>query len=462
MSIEKRKKITNQKLILGMLIAYAGVLFVISLLRIFDNSFWADECYSIGLVRMSFTEMIQETGADVHPPLYYIILRMVCSIWGEKGYAYHLTSVIPVGLTLVFCCTKLYKKFGAGTSLILASFVFFLDNAILFSVEVRMYSWANFFVLMSFYEIYEIISENTKKAWVCFSIFSLAAAYTHYYALLAVAFLYVMLIVYEIWKKGYTWKRTLLVCTTAIILYLPWLFKLFQAFGRTADNWWVEEVPNFRYCIQYLFSSKQSLLYVGIWGLGMLVLVYNTYFRKKISYEFTFFIWSGLVSILGTIGVGELVSILWRPMFQMKYVYVVAGIAWLMFALVIGQIKGSSIWVTGILAVTFVIGIPNYCNWMKNETECKLETQVILEATKDVKDTDVLLTNSEHLEWTILEYYYPENECILLKDKFENIELKNADWLFWNKELEEMNECKVAEGYLGPYNYIYVYDLSRY
>ena len=461
MNTDKKMKKIEDKYILGVLILYTGIIVLISFSRIFDNAFWGDECYSIGLVKMGFMEMIQETGADVHPPLYYILLRVISSMLGQKGHVFHLVSVIPVGLTLFFAVSKVYKKFGACVAFLLVTFVFFLDTAILFSVEVRMYSWANFFVLMSFYEMHEIMMFNKKKNWILFSIFSLAAAYTHYYALVAVAFLYVMLIIYEVWKKGQTWKKTLAVCVAAVVVYLPWLINLLQAFERTANSWWVEEIPKIRYCIEYLFASKMSLLYVGIWGVGIVILFYNTYVKKKENFEFTFWILSGLISIVGTIGVGELVSILWRPMFQTRYVYVVAGIAWLTFGVAIEKLKGNTIWLIGILAITFVIGIPNYFSWVENDKEYQAGTQLILDSTKDMKDTEVLWTNSPHLDWTMLEYYYPDNEYLLIEDSMDGADYSDADWLFWENELENMAEYKVAEGYMGPYNYIYVYKIGK-
>lgn len=302
--------------------------------------------------------------------------------------------------------------------------------------------------------------KNRKKDWFLFSFYSLAAAYTHYYALLAVTFLYVMLIVYEIWKKGEHWERIMMICFAAVVFYIPWLLNLLRAFGRTAENWWLEQIPEFRYCIQYLFSSKISFWYVGIWGMGIFVLFYNTYVKKRENYEFTFFIFSGLVSIIGTISAGEIISLLWRPMFQMKYVYVVAGVAWFIFGLVIDRLKKNNIWTVGILMITFVIGVPNYYNWIKNDIECKLGTQKILENTKSMEVTDVLLTNSEHLNWTMLEYYYPDNECVFTEKDLAEEDLGNGDWLFWNEELEELSGYKIAEGYLGPYNYIYVYKIE--
>ena len=57
------------------LYAYAFVLFLINFIRIFDNAFWGDEGFSILLAKMSVHEMIATTASDVHPPLYYLLVR---------------------------------------------------------------------------------------------------------------------------------------------------------------------------------------------------------------------------------------------------------------------------------------------------------------------------------------------------------------------------------------------------
>ena len=56
---------------------YVFVLFVMNFIRIFDNSFWADEGYSISLAKMSIADMINATANDVHPPLHYFLIQII-------------------------------------------------------------------------------------------------------------------------------------------------------------------------------------------------------------------------------------------------------------------------------------------------------------------------------------------------------------------------------------------------
>lgn len=60
-----------------LLSVYSLVLFGMHFIRIFDNSFWGDESYTIQLVKMNFFRMCFTTAKDVHPPLYYFFTQIL-------------------------------------------------------------------------------------------------------------------------------------------------------------------------------------------------------------------------------------------------------------------------------------------------------------------------------------------------------------------------------------------------
>lgn len=61
---------------------YSAILVLLNFIRIFDNSFWYDEAYSIWIAKYNLSDLIQITAQDVHPPLYYLILKLFVSILG--------------------------------------------------------------------------------------------------------------------------------------------------------------------------------------------------------------------------------------------------------------------------------------------------------------------------------------------------------------------------------------------
>ncbi len=179
-----------------LLYLYAFLLFSFNLLRVLDNVFWGDEVYSILMAKMNFSQMITTTAMDVHPPLYYILLQCFYHLFGNSGWAYHLATLLTFSILLLVSVTWIKKRFGIGTATLFITFASLLSNAIEYNLEVRMYSMAELFVFLSFFMLYLIYTEQRVLWYALFTLFSLAAAYTRYYALLSVAFFYIALLLY--------------------------------------------------------------------------------------------------------------------------------------------------------------------------------------------------------------------------------------------------------------------------
>lgn len=74
----------SRRILPWLLYLYALVLFAMHFVRIFDNSFWGDEGFSIGLAQMNVFEMLQVTAADNHPPLYYLFTQLLYHPSGQS------------------------------------------------------------------------------------------------------------------------------------------------------------------------------------------------------------------------------------------------------------------------------------------------------------------------------------------------------------------------------------------
>lgn len=84
----------SRRILPWLLYLYALVLFAMHFVRIFDNSFWGDEGFTIRLVKASFYRMCRLTAGDVHPPLYYFFTQILYHIFGNHGYTYSATTAI--------------------------------------------------------------------------------------------------------------------------------------------------------------------------------------------------------------------------------------------------------------------------------------------------------------------------------------------------------------------------------
>ena len=101
-----------------------GIIFI--LLPAFHTNIWYDESYTVAMVRHSFSEIWQIGSNDVHPVLYYFMLKFINLLFGTNILLYRLFSVIPI---IVLRNTWLYtykKRLWRKNWFIIYIFSFFL------------------------------------------------------------------------------------------------------------------------------------------------------------------------------------------------------------------------------------------------------------------------------------------------------------------------------------------------
>lgn len=442
----------NGKLVVGI---YAAVLFLLNFIRIFDNNFWGDEAFSLLLVKKTIPDIIQGTAADVHPPLYYIFLRAAYVLFGDQGWACHMVSLIPCGLIIVFCMTAVWKTFGSEAAVLLITLACLSRNAVNYNMEVRMYSWGALFVLLAFYEMYRILRQERILHYVLFVLFSLAAAYTHYYCLLSVAFFYAVLLGLALFRRRLSVAKTTVSALCMAAGYMPWFVILFKAIRRVEKDYWIDSVPGLWQSLRYLFSSQFKPI---VWGMVLLgVLLAILYETKVLRIERStegkitlcvsgegaessaLFLWmvSGAVSILGTILAAVIVSKVMRPVYVLRYIYPVSTVAWMILAVSVARLKGKKIYTVLLLAYMLSVFAPAYLSTYAYDKSANKNLQETLAVTKEkMGEGDVILTDVYHMAWTIGPYYYPDIPVKNVKmSELTKLE-KGGYWLIVEKQQE--------------------------
>ena len=424
-------------------VVFAMVLVVLNLLRIFDNNFWGDEAFTIRLSEMSIPDMLRATAEDVHPPLYYGIVQFFCKIFGYTGIVYHLASFVPYVIVIVTALTVIRNRFGTEASVLLITLSSLLETAVSFHVEVRMYSWCSLFMLASFLALYSILTLNRTRDYVWFVLASLAGAYTHYYCLISVAFFYVILLGWALVKKETYLKKTLIACLVTVIVYLPWLIVLLQTFQRTMGDFWMTNIPYLKECFAYLFSGK--LQYI-LFAVMLVAVVFTAWYQRKKPGKVLWLI-AGMSSIFGTILVGNLVSRIFRPVFIVRYLYPVAIIAWVLLAVGIAGCKYKRLYCAAITVALMITCIPQCLNIYQEEKAQNVLLKETLDATKEITGEDaVILTDLAYLDWTVLDYYYPDVEHVLLENQeIPKLDKKKDCWLMLQGEIPLDAEVQLEE-----------------
>ena len=238
---------------------------------IFNDSVWEDEAYTMLILKKDFNGIIDSVSVDVHPPLYYIIAKIFTIILGYSVSSVKLASILPVILIMIFINIKSKQLFKENSRLISILFILligFCPRAFSMNIELRMYTWAMFFVTCSGIYAYEIYKEPNKlKFMVLFIVCSLCAAYTHYYAAVTECFVYLCLIISLIKKDRSNWTKCLKIIIFTILGYLPWIPIFINQFVVVRDNWWLQTftTADMLYSIKYLFDGKFVYIFYIYW-----------------------------------------------------------------------------------------------------------------------------------------------------------------------------------------------------
>ncbi len=226
-------------------------------LNITHESLWYDESYTGSLVKQGFADIIRITANDSHPPLYYLMLRVICLVFGNTVFTLRFFSVLGVVALAALGIGPVKRAAGINTGLLFAVLLFCFPVTHFMGQEARMYTWAAFFVTGSALYGYLALRDEKNADYVKFAFFSMAAMYTHYYALLAVAVLCALMLLFVLLERKKA--RPLLLAMGALLLgYAPWMVALVSQVSRVSEHFWIPPVTNqvIWQTLIYPFGSK--------------------------------------------------------------------------------------------------------------------------------------------------------------------------------------------------------------
>jgi hypothetical protein len=323
----KNPKRKNLYFLYGLILLFT----VLMMLLGWDNrAIWQDEVFTLRLIRLPYWDGILATANDVHPPLYYLLLKLFVSLLTACGIdtitAAKIFSVLPVSLLMVLAGRKLLKRYGFETALLFV-ILLFGTQIIRFAVEIRMYSLAILFVTMAYLYADEIRHEDTRKNWTGLTVCTLLGAYTHYDAVVAISLVYLYLLVRGI-RSG-TWKKCLASAGAAVLGYLPWLFVIVhQVQTVPADASYDMTLTRLARYAVWPFSTSCLPLTILIAGVSALLAV-GSLFHKPLD---RLAVLAELNPLYMT-GVGILMALATGKFYTGKYILPGWGAFWLGIAL---------------------------------------------------------------------------------------------------------------------------------
>lgn len=436
------KKITSSEWIGILLLGICAVLAAMSVRLCFSSDIWYDELFTMGLSEHTFKELTGFTARDVHPPFYYIyvkIIQKLCKLVAADVnlvIVSKLCSVLPFLLLFIYGITKVRKHFGLLTAGIFTFCLFTMPQLSQYTTEIRMYSLSLFLVTAAFLHSYEIAC-GSRRDWIFLTLYGILAAYTHYFACMAIGMIYLYLLLYfiknNLWKE--VWRKWLLSAAVSGIAYIPWMFAVVSQVSRVKENYWILPLTwrSIGGCVKFLlkpsFMNDQwnviaAVILFCVYGGIFLLSFYKDRGKKgkdgQRRQRENMFAAAGVFVLTGLVAFGFTASFLIRPVFIYRYMLPAMGCFWLCFSILYSRFFKNRVIFIPVLLLLLVIGAADYKAFLGEESFKREQMKLTGQALEEIAAGDRIIFNFNHVQG-ILGYYLPDNETYLWMEEPEEL-----------------------------------------
>jgi 4-amino-4-deoxy-L-arabinose transferase-like glycosyltransferase len=204
------------------LVAIVVVAAALRLPTVGRESLWFDEAVSYLAARLPVRRILDNTLADPHPPLYYLLLHGWLKVVPSTDAAARLlgTAWDLLLVPALYCLTvELYgdRRRGLFAALLVALSPFH----IVYSHELRMYTQLMLLVTVGTAAYVHASRGGVWGWWVAFAGAYLAAVYTHLFAFLALGAIGLYALIHH--RDRTALYRTVILSGVIVLLFLPWV-----------------------------------------------------------------------------------------------------------------------------------------------------------------------------------------------------------------------------------------------
>ncbi len=438
-------------------------------------SIWFDEAFSTYIAQFSFWDIARYTSADVHPPLYYWLLKVWSSLFGTTELAYRSLSIVfGAGATVVaFILSR--KFFGRKVATLSLLFMVLSPMLIRYSDEARMYTLATLIVMAATYLLVRAKETGKRSLWIWYGVLVSLGMWTHYFTALA-------WLAHWVWWGTQTWrsdttykkffasfftKDWLIAYGLAVALYLPWLpFLVLQLGVVQGGGFWIGPVgvdtPS-NYFTNYFFYLEHGEVRSWI-ALAMLFVVIitltaipRTYKHLNVREKKSFLLIAALTWIPPVLLFFASLPPL-RSSFVERYLVpsILALSIFFAVVLIVGTRKWKKVW--RVLPIVLIVGmmifgitnVYKYGNYNKNSNTHILTRQIVQEAQANSPVGTPIVANAP---WIFYEAapYATEDYPIYFIDESTDYKYGSLDMLKYN----DMHKIKDIDAFTATHPVIW-------
>lgn len=306
---------------------FYGITILLLITWTLSAKLYIDESFTLGLIKHNWLEVIKLDAMDVHPPLYYLVLKLFLNIttfWTSsmfmKAIFARIFSVIcfaimSKGIQIIF--KKSLNKTINFNIIFLG--LLLLPNILYHATCIRMYAFGAMLITWELVCLINYQQQNKTSYLVYALILAELAAYTHYFA----AIIGGLLLVYEFLSsiKHKNYNATIKIGISGITLFLffiPWILVALKQFSDVSRHYWITN--NLENYVDLFYYRKFPIVLFNFISF-ILFLIFSIYCYYCSSKKFKFIYRRVLFSFYGAMLIGISLSFLIRPIFQSRYLF---------------------------------------------------------------------------------------------------------------------------------------------
>ncbi|MBW3615451.1 MAG: glycosyltransferase family 39 protein [Actinobacteria bacterium] len=282
-------------------------------------SFWLDEGISVGVASHPLRDIPSVLLQDGSPPLYYLVLHLWMSLFGESNTALHTLSLLFALATVPAALWAGWSLFDRRTGWICALVVAINPFVAYYATETRMYSMGTLLAVLTIATFLHAFVLGRRRYVVWFAVSQALLLYTHNWGLLLAVGSAAALV--PLFLLGHDRRRLVIDAALGFggvaLLYAPWVPSIayqvgqhLQPWGRRADLVLVRDE------VARALGGEEAFVALGLGaGIGLAALLQGRRWDRHVM----------AVLVLGIIPVVAL-AVGWRvSVFAFRYLAVIVG-----------------------------------------------------------------------------------------------------------------------------------------
>jgi len=402
---------------------FAAVGFILRLIQLGKAAFWYDEGVTVVLSRLPWSQMIEGTAGDVHPPGYYIIIWLL----GQTGIPItQFTARMPsavLSVIAIYLTWSLAERLDLSRIAKYAILVWVIISPLQlhYAQEARMYGLLQVEVLAAF-----IFILDNKKALL--SVALAAILYTHNYAVFYLPTFALAAVMNDIGSAS-IWVRAVedkpieklkvyiyfiarafmekwgIYFLIPLLLWVPWFLVLLSQMGMVSAGYWIQPVtvPSVVFVLyQMLFAYSMPPPFQGLGVLLTMGLLFYTGWRlnrdRPKHYQIL------LVMAFTPLLLSVIISLAWRPVLLFRGL-IGSSIPLIMLIAVAFEgikIPYKKIYAASLVLVTLVAGL--YGHYAYNVNNKGATTEWVRRIEGKYEQGDVILSLNDNGVIAVLTY----------------------------------------------------------